>query len=152
MPGLPLLEFAGRLNGIIPGIIKEFARRQANELYKGKITLPQFLLLDFLNAKGEAKMKDLARFMQVSTAAITGMVDRLVKYNYLKRIFDPGDRRIIKVGLTSKGAELVRKVRLKRRKMIIHIFGRLTQQERQNYLNVLMRIQDIFRKEKEAKL
>ena len=47
MPGLSLPEFADKINAVMPVIIKEFASRQKNELYKGKITLPQFLLLEF---------------------------------------------------------------------------------------------------------
>jgi hypothetical protein len=39
-----LLAFADSLNTIMPVIMREFARRQANELYKGKFTLPQFYI------------------------------------------------------------------------------------------------------------
>jgi len=145
-----LLEFAEKMQGIMPIIIREFAKRQANELYTGKITLPQFLILDFLHKKDESKMKDLAYFMHVTTAATTGIVARLVKYAYVQRVFDPGDRRIIKIRLTAKGAELVKRVNQQRRQMIIKIFGQISPDERQNYLKILLRIHDILTQEKEA--
>ena len=75
-----LHEFADRINDIMPIMIREFAKYQVNELSKGKITLPQFLILGFLEKSGEAKMSGLANFMAVSTAATTGTVDRLVRY------------------------------------------------------------------------
>lgn len=147
MAELSLSEFADRLNQVMPLIIKEFTRRQANELYQGKITLPQFLILNFLSSQDESKMKDLAHFMGVSTAAMTGVVDRLVKYGYVTRVFDPKDRRIIKIRLLAKGLELVRKINQQRRQMLIKIFGKISQSEREDYLRILMRIHDILTEE-----
>ncbi len=139
-----LLDFADKINEIMPMIIKEFARRQANELYKGKITLPQMLILDFLNKNGESKMTDIARFIGVTTAAMTGIIDRLEKYNYVLRAMDLNDRRIIKVKLTLRGVSLVNKVNQQRRQMIINIFGKISDSERQDYLKILMHIRDIL--------
>lgn len=141
-----LLEFADRINKVMPQIIKEFARRQANELYKGKITLPQFLILEFLNEQGESKMKALAQFMRVTTPAMTGLVDRLVRDGYIVRSYDASDRRIIKAKLTAKGASLVKKINQQRQQMIIQIFGRISEQDRRNYLRILTQIKDVLSK------
>ena len=147
---LSLSEFADKLNRIMPVIMKEFARRNANELSKGKITLPQLFTLGFLNEKGESRMTDLARFMKVSTAAMTGVVDRLVRDAYILRVYDPKDRRIIKVKLTSKGVQLIKKINQQKRQMVINVFGEITQVEREEYLRILTRIYDILTKENEA--
>ena len=146
-----LSEFADRINEVMPAIIKEFAQRQTNELYKGKITLPQFLILNYLMAKGDSKMKDLALFMQVTTAAMTGFIERLVRERYVKRQYDPQDRRIIRVTLTAKGSESVKKINLQRRNMIVDIFGQISQEERDDYLRILMHIRSILAEGKEAK-
>lgn len=147
MEQLFLQDFADRMNRIMPTIIKEFSRRQVNELYRGKITLPQFLILDFLSQNNESKMKDLAHFLAVTTAAMTGMVDRLVNYGYVTRVFDPKDRRIIKIGLLPKGLRLVKKINQERRQMIIKIFGKISETDRQDYLRILEQIKDILAKE-----
>ncbi len=139
-----LLEFADKIGEIMPVIIKGFARRQTNALYKGKITLPLFLILEFLNREGQSKMTDLAHAMAVSTAAVTGIVDRLVKYGYVVRIFDLHDRRIVKITLTSKGLSLVKKVSQQRRQMIISIFGKISETDRLDYLRILMQIKEIL--------
>ncbi len=144
MSQLSLPEFADRMNRVLPLVIKEFARRQVDELYKGNITLPQFLVLEFLYRKGESKMTTLAYFMGVSTAAMTGIIDRLVRDSYCIRAREPDDRRIIKIKLTAKASKLVRKISRQRRKMIINIFGKITGQERENYLKTLMRISEIL--------
>ena len=93
-------------------------------------------------------MTDLARFMGVSTAAMTGIVDRLVRDGYAVRTFYPHDRRIIKVKLTTRGGELLRKVNQQRRQMLIKIFGRISETDRREYLRILMQIKDILTKEK----
>jgi len=142
-----LLEFADKMNEIMPGIIQGFARRQADELYKGKITLPQFLILDFLSRQGESRMTDMAHFMHVTTAAMTGIVDRLVGYGYVVRVYDPEDRRIIKIKLTDQGNALLKKINRHRRQMVINIFGRLSQGNRRDYLRILLEIKEIFTKE-----
>lgn len=145
-----LSEFADKLNEIMPVIIKGFTKRQANELDKGKITLPQFLLMAFLNISAESKMKDLAHSMEVTTAAMTGIVERLVRSGYLTRAYEPSDRRIIKVRLTAKGSQLVNKVNQHRRQMVIRIFGRISENDRREYLRILMQIHDILNREKDA--
>lgn len=139
-----LLEFADKMSQMMPIIIKEFAKRQANELYKGKITFPQFVILEFLSSHADSKMTDIAHFMGVSTAAATGIVERLVKYEYVLRGFDPKDRRIIKIKLTARGTELVKKINQQEREMIIKIFGKISETDRQDYLRILTQIKDIL--------
>jgi len=151
MPKLALTEFADKINEIIPLMMKEFARRQLKELYQDRITLPQFLILGFLHKEGEPRMSYLARFMDVTTAAMTGIVDRLVRDGYVVRVYEPQDRRIIKVKLTAAGNALVRKINEQRRKMVIKIFGRISEADRREYLRILTQIKDILSKEgKEA--
>src|SRR3989338_6377243 len=147
MEPLSLSGFADRINEIIPVLIRAFARHQSNELFKGKITLPQFLILYFLNKEGESKMSDLAHFMKVTTPAMTGLIERLVKYGYVVRNYEQDDRRIIKIGLTAKGALLVKKINAQRRQMLIGVFGKLSEADRRDYLRILMNISDILLKE-----
>lgn len=144
MARLTLAEFADKLNQIMPAVIKEFARRQTNELYKGKITLPQFLILDLLAKKNGSKMTDIARFMGITTAAATGIVDRMVRAGYATRDYDQNDRRIIRMKSTPHGNGLVKKVSQERHKMIINIFGKISQDEREKYLEILTHIYGIL--------
>jgi DNA-binding MarR family transcriptional regulator len=140
-------DFADKLNAILPVIIKEFSRRQTNELYKGHISLPQFLILEFLQREGASQMSILARAMHVTTAAMTGFIERLVRDGYVVRQSDPGDRRIIRIKLTPRGASLVLKINHQRRLMVIKIFGKISEEERQDYLRILAHIKEILSQE-----
>lgn len=148
MYGLSLPEFADKMNEVMPLIVKEFSRRQFNQL--GQITLPQFLILGFLHKEGESKMTALAHFLHVSTPAMTGIIERLVRDGYAVRESDPSDRRIINIRVTSKGSQLVKKVMEQRRKMVIEIFGKISKRDRYDYLRILMRIKDILSEEERA--
>lgn len=148
MSHIPLSDFADRLNQLMPEIMRGFMRRQTNELLKGRITLPQLLILNFLDKEGESNMTHLAQFLNVSTPAATGIVDRLVKYGYLIRVFEPEDRRIIKIRLTAKGLTLVQKINQQKRQSIIDVFSQISREERDDYLKILTRIRQIMTQEK----
>lgn len=141
---MSLTEFADSLNEIMPVLMREFAHKQPAEVYKGKVTLPQILILQHLNSQEAVKMTDIANFMKVTTAAATGIVDRLVKSGYVLRVFDQKDRRIIKIKITPKGSTLMKKLASERRKMAISIFSKISEQDRQDYLRILMRIKDVL--------
>ncbi|RKY33069.1 MAG: hypothetical protein DRP74_00760 [Candidatus Omnitrophota bacterium] len=144
MPSLTLEEFSGQILEIMPVIMRELITKQQDELLKGKITPAQFVILNFLSKKGESKMKNLAVLLNVTTAAMTGIVDKLFKSGYVKRVYDPKDRRVIKISLTNKGRDLTNKINQQRKTMIIKIFSQLSRQEREDYLKILMRIRHIL--------
>jgi len=136
--------FADKVNEIMPAMFKEFTRRLTRELHKTKITLPQFFVLEFLSREGESRMTELANFMNVTTPAMTGIVDRLVRDSYVARIFDPDDRRIIKVKLTAGGNSIVKKICERKQQMIVKVFGKISGVEREQYLGILKQIKDIL--------
>ena len=142
MVRLSLSEFADKVNELMPVIIRTFLKQQSTEFYKIKLTMPQFVILDILQRHGESKMSDLAKSLSVTTAAMTGIVDRLVREGYLRRESDPKDRRIIKIRLTAKGERAVTQILEKKKQMIIKMFGMISQGEREEYLRILTHIRD----------
>lgn len=83
----------------------------SNELNKGNVSFPQFFLLTYLSSEEYLTMSDIAKKMGHSTAAATGLVDRLEKLSYVERVHAAEDRRKIMVRITAKGIELVSKMR-----------------------------------------
>lgn len=147
MSGMPLSEFADKLDELMSVMAQEVVKRQENEVTKGAITFTQLLIMNGLMRKGECRMTDLARSINVSTPAMTGIVDRLVRYGYVSRLSDEHDRRIIKIVLTAKGVEVVKKISGQKREMIMRTFGKISQKERDDYLRILGRIREVIEKE-----
>lgn len=83
----------------------------STELNKGNVSFPQFFLLTYLSSEEYLTMSDIAKKMGHSTAAATGLVDRLEKLSYVERVHAAEDRRKIMVRITAKGIELVAKMR-----------------------------------------
>ncbi len=147
MAGIAIAEFADRMEQIMPEIMRGFSHKMNNEIYKGKITLPQVLILDLLSREGPSKMTDVAREMKVTTAASTGIVQRLVLLGYVQREFDQNDRRIIKIRLSNKGQELLKKLTRQRREIISKIFSQISEHDRSEYLRILMQVTELLKKE-----
>lgn len=83
----------------------------SSELHRGNISFPQFFLLAYLSSEDYLTMSDIAKKMGHSTAAATGLVDRLEKLSYVERMHAAEDRRKIMVRITQKGTELVARMR-----------------------------------------
>ncbi|MCM8761485.1 MAG: MarR family transcriptional regulator [Candidatus Omnitrophica bacterium] len=142
MTYLDISEFADAVMEIMPALMKEYMRRHVGNFYKMKITMPQFFVLEFLSRRDESKMSDIAEFMDVSTAAVTGIVDRLVRDGYIVRTSDPRDRRVVMVKLTAKGISTVKDIMEARKQATIKIFSGISQREREEYLKILTHIKE----------
>ena len=79
----------------------------SSELNEGKVSYPQFFLLTYLASEDFLSMSSIAQKMGHSTAAATGMVDKLQEMGYLKRMSAAKDRRKIMVAIAQEGRELV---------------------------------------------
>lgn len=84
----------------------------ADTLNKGNVSFPQFFLLAYLASEEYLTMTDIAKKMGHSTAAATGLVDRMEKLNLVERVHMTEDRRKIMVRITSQWVEFVAKMRL----------------------------------------
>ncbi|MDP3848986.1 MAG: MarR family transcriptional regulator [Luteolibacter sp.] len=83
----------------------------ANELNRGNLSYPQFFLLTYLSSEEYLTMTDIANKMGHSTAAATGLVDRIEKLGYVERAHASDDRRKIMVRITPKGVDMVAHMR-----------------------------------------
>ena len=141
MANISITEFADRVSEIMPAIMKEFLKSQAGGFHKMKITLPQFAIMDILDREKESNMTDLAKAMSVTTSAMTGVVDRLVRDGYVSRLHDLKDRRIIHIK-PAKGTKTVHSAIEDRKRATIKMFGVITQEEREKYLSILEHIKE----------
>jgi DNA-binding MarR family transcriptional regulator len=114
LPGTPCASIkadAGRLADFVLFTQRSCILNLSKELSRGNLSYPQFFLLTYLSCEDYLTMTDIAKKMAHSTAAATGLVDRIEKLGYVERAHASEDRRKIMVRITSKGMELVSRLR-----------------------------------------
>jgi len=72
------------------------------------LSMPQFSILMQLHHKGPCGMSELSERFDVSAAAASQLVDKLVHAGYLERAEDPNDRRAKLLTLSAKGSEFIK--------------------------------------------
>lgn len=135
-----LMKFADELDIAMSTISRMFMKNMHARFMKMKITMPQVMILHILGKEKQMKMSDLAKTVGVTTAAVTGMSDRLVRDGYVKRVRDADDRRIVFMRLSQKGAKAAKDMMSERRKMTMQMFSKVSQSDRDEYLRILKRI------------
>ena len=71
------------------------------------LSMPQFSILMQLHHKGPCGLSEISERFDISSAAASQLVDKLVQSNYLERAEDPSDRRAKLLRLSENGAKLV---------------------------------------------
>lgn len=101
-----------RLADIILSLQRCFMLRLSEELTPGQVSFPQFFLLGHIDSQSQSlSMSEIAEKMNHSTAAATGLVDRLENLGYVQRFHAANDRRKVLVKITKKGSALVERIR-----------------------------------------
>jgi DNA-binding MarR family transcriptional regulator len=69
-----------------------------------KVTLPQALALSTIrNGEGPMTPSRLAHYLTQETQSVTGLIDRMEKQGWVRRVRDLPDRRAIRLELTDEG-------------------------------------------------
>ena len=106
------------------------------------LSMPQFSILMQLHHKGACGLSEISERFEVSPAAASQLVDKLVQSGYIQREEDPSDRRAKLLNLTEKGRELIRQGIDERYRWVEQLAGKLTAEERvqvSEALNIMTR-------------
>ena len=71
------------------------------------LSMPQFSILMQLHHKGPCGLSEVSDRFDITAAAASQLVDKLVHAGYLERAEDPSDRRAKLLTLSAKGEELI---------------------------------------------
>lgn len=142
-----LIRFASEVSRIMPDIMRDFLRRQTKEVTEGNISLPQVLILDVLKDRSSIRMGELAKYLSVTMAAATGIVDKLVRSGLVSRGSSPDDRRIVNIIITASGRRIIKKHNETKQKAFMDMFGHLTPEDRKKYLEILTKIRQHLKKD-----
>jgi DNA-binding MarR family transcriptional regulator len=94
------------------------------------LSMPQFSILMQLHHKGACGMSEISERFEVTPAAASQLVDKLVQHGFIIREEDPSDRRAKLLNLTDKGRELIKQGIEERYRWVDQLSERLTAGER----------------------
>lgn len=132
---------AERLADIFIVLQRSFVLNLSKELVRGRLSFPQFLLLSFLAQEPQPlTMTEVAKRMKHTTAAATGLVDRLEKLSLITRKQGPNDRRKVMVVITEKGHAMVQEIRQDMIQNLLRLMEHLDENERVTWLRIYEKI------------
>jgi DNA-binding MarR family transcriptional regulator len=140
-----LREDIDELADILMALQRCFLSNLSKELSKGHVSFPQFLLLGYLRQQGAMIMSEIAERMGHTTAAATGLVDRLESLQYVQRAHDRRDRRKVFVSITRKGNALVDRIRQDIVENLDRMMQQLTPEEQKGWIQIYRKIYTICR-------
>jgi DNA-binding MarR family transcriptional regulator len=106
------------------------------------LTVGQLRILRAL-AAGPMTMTGIAQVAGVARGAATGMVDRLVARNLVRRYNDPSNRRVVKVELRPEAARVREHVHERAMRRAAMLTGQLSAGKRAEFERILESIKDI---------
>ena len=129
-----------RLADIIMMMQRCFVQHLSEELSRGQVSFPQFFLLGHIASSESLSMTEIPDKMAHTTAAATGLVDRLANLGYVQRMHASDDRRKVLVRITPKGVNLVGRIRQDIVEKLSLVTGILEPQEQTTWLHIYEKI------------
>jgi DNA-binding MarR family transcriptional regulator len=134
---------AEELAEIVMHMQRKFLHNLSEKLGHGSVSFPQYFLLGCLEKQEVITMSGIASKMGHTTAAATGLVDRLEKLGYVQRSHALDDRRKVMVKITQKGSGLVGEIRRDMVNKIVTLLREyLTVDEGKAWLQIYRKIAD----------
>ena len=129
-----------RLAELIMALQRCFILHLSEELSRGQVSFAQFFLLGHIASQDALSMSEVADKMNHSTAAATGLVDRLENLGYVQRTHAPNDRRKVLVKITPKGSALVDTIKQDIVANLRQLMEQLTPEEQKTWLCIYEKI------------
>ena len=131
---------AERLAEIFTSLQRSFVLNLSQELSRGKVSFSHYFLLGYLGTQAHLSMSEIAQRMGHTTAAATGLVDRLEKLGHVKRTHGQDDRRKILVEITPSGVALVAGVRDDMASNLLKMMAHLDSAEQKTWVQIYEKI------------
>ncbi len=139
------ITLRARLNVVMPEDLSNMMAviDQSNPTGKPTTKVDYNLLFSvgmILSQQGPMTMGELSRTLDVPLSTATRIVDWLVNTNFVERRHDPLDRRIVHVGLTESGNNMLRIHGDFMRKRIEKVLRHFSEDERQNLIGLMHKL------------
>lgn len=119
-------------------LLRIVVNKNAESDRMGRITVNQARIFGYVFDHGEEtiRLKTLAHDLDVSPAAASQAVDRLVNAGLVDRETDPEDRRAVSIRLSKQGTELIARFGARTRDVLAEALSDVSAQDRETFFRV----------------
>jgi DNA-binding MarR family transcriptional regulator len=131
------LQISQSLRQWMEAITHRTMRDQTRYIKSLGFSMPQFFMLMQVYHKKQCGISDLSERLEITAAAVSQAVEKLVQGGFIDRTEDPSDRRAKQVTLSIKGSELIEKSIAERFRWVDQMAATLNAQEREKVVEAL---------------
>ncbi|WP_068776552.1 MarR family winged helix-turn-helix transcriptional regulator [Paenibacillus sp. FJAT-26967] len=113
---------------------------QWNKTFNEDLGVSHVLVLGHLKQNGKSRPSDIAKILGLTPPTLSYLSEKLVKKKLAVRMSDESDRRIIYLGITDKGADVLKRASLEGQRLRRNLFEKLNEQERAELANLYKKL------------
>ena len=119
----------------------------SRRMAKHGVNLPQCTVLALLGETEQMTMSALSEAIGTTMGAATNLVDRLVHAGHVKRERSRKDRRVVNVGVTPEGRQVLRSVWAEGEVYFSRFLGEIPEEDRRTFFRVYERLAERMRED-----
>ena len=105
-----------------------------------QLTYNDLRTFELIEAMGTANMRELADQLHLPMSTLTGITDKLVKKDFIDRMRNNEDRRIVQVKLTDLGRQMIQLKKSAHTSVSEGILKALSEREQDEFLRLLKKV------------
>ena len=140
-------ELVARIHAAELGMQQVAIRSRALGIFSSDLTMQQVRVLLMLMALGDQSAHELAEALGVGATTLTGLVDRLEARALVRRVPDPEDRRVRRIGLADEGRRMFAELQQVKHDHQRRIFARLDRADLRKLAEALEALEAAAREE-----
>lgn len=113
---------------------------QWNKTFNEDLGISHVLVLGHLQQNGKSRPSDIAKILGLTPPTLSYLSEKLVAKKLAVRMVDESDRRIVYLGITDQGADVLRRATLEGQKLRTNLFEKLTEEERTQLANLYKKL------------
>lgn len=122
------VEFVQNLLLVLPNWHSKLVR-PFKDLLNREMSLETYYCLETLKLSGTITMTEMAQRLKVPKQQVTKLVDNLSEHQFVERVYDEEDRRVIRIRLTPRAEKYLDEYYLKNTAFIQSLEEQLTEEE-----------------------
>lgn len=95
--------------------------------------------------KEKPTMKRIAEYLHIKAPSATSLINGLVKMEYVKRVADPNDRRVVQMIVTDKGKNFFKKGVEQMNEKLKEVLLKLKQDQLDNFIQIMEEIKKAYK-------